>query len=74
MPNLTLRNPVTREKVSVRKITAITDEIMCKEYNSDLPFHDEDINILKDTFDTELNWVMDVLAPVKDITLSNHLK
>ena len=64
----------TEEKVTVCKISAITTEQLCQEFNDDPVMYDGDLNELVNKFNKELSRVIDVLAPPKDVVLSSHKK
>ena len=65
---------VTTEEVMVRKISAITDEMLLEEFNENIPFDDQnqDLDQLITNLNDELKRVLDTLAPPKKVTLSTH--
>ena len=61
-----------KDKVTIRKISAITEEMLCQEFNDiNLP-ESEELDILIDNLNNELNRIMDTLAPPKEVTLLTH--
>ena len=70
---LSIKKPaVKRESVMVRKISAITSQALCQEFNADISFDESNLDILIDKLDTEMRRTMDELAPLKEITISSH--
>ena len=44
----------TRDKITIRKFTVITDEMLNSEFNDEIPFDDEDLNTLIAKLEMEL--------------------
>ena len=62
----------TRDKVTVRKFSTITDEMLLDEFNGDIPFDGQDLDRLIANLNDEFRCVIDTLAPPKEVTLSTH--
>ena len=72
---LNIKKPrVTTEEVTVRRIAAITDEMLLDEFNENIPFDDQihDLDQLITNLNDELKRVIDTLAPPKRVTLNTH--
>ena len=70
---LNIKKPKTmRDKVTVRKCSTITDEMLLEEFNGDLSFYDQDLDQLIAKLNDEFKCVIDTLAPPEEITLSTH--
>ena len=69
--NIKKVNPCTG-KLSKRKISAITDESLCKEFNSNNTPDTDALDSLVKGLGLELKRTLDVLAPPKEIPLLIH--
>ena len=70
---LNIKKPhLQKDKVTIRKISVITDEMLCQEFDdTNLP-EGEELDILIDNLNNELNRIMATLAPPKEVTLLTH--
>ena len=60
-----------RCKMSIRKISAITDEALCQEFNDDISL-EGNLDELISNLNSELQRVTDTLVPVKEVTARTH--
>ena len=70
---LSIKKPlIRRDEVQICKISVITEEDLCNEYNADMPFDNGDLDTLISKLNTELERTVDALALVKKVSLTTH--